>query len=118
MGLGRWFTKNWANTTEPTHPDLAPLTVPLGLSDAFALVRRAVAALPRWSEVQRSPVGIHFIRRTRLWRFTDDVAVLFAQDGLNRTLIHAESRSRIGVGDLGQNRRNILELFAAVRANS
>ena len=115
MGLLRWFTANWANTTDPTHPDLAPLAVPVGLTDAFDLVRRAAASLPRWAEVQSTPVGIHLARRTRLWRFTDDVAVLFAQDGMDRTLIHAESRSRVGQGDLGQNRRNILELFAAIR---
>jgi uncharacterized protein (DUF1499 family) len=116
MGLLRWFTSNRANTTDPTHPDLTPLAVPAGLTEAFRLVRRAVATLPRWAEETSSPVGIHLTRRTRLWRFTDDVTVLFAQDGMDRTLIHAESTSRIGKGDLGQNRRNILELWAAIRA--
>jgi uncharacterized protein (DUF1499 family) len=113
MGLLRWFTKNWANTTAPTHPDLAPLAVPVGLTDAFALVRKAIATLPRWAVAEQTPTALRLTRRTRLWGFTDDVAVTGAAAG-DRTLIHAESRSRIGKGDLGQNRRNILELWNAV----
>jgi uncharacterized protein (DUF1499 family) len=117
MGLIRWFTKNWANTTEPTHPDLSPLAVPLGESDAVDLVRTAVRTLPRWAVVETTPVGLHLTRWTRLWRFTDDVTVTFTAAPVG-TLIHAESRSRVGTGDLGQNRRNIRELFRAIRATS
>ena len=70
----RWFTKNWANTEEPTHGDLTPLVLP---AEAVQRVRAVVGELPRW---------------------------------------HAESRSRVGVGNLGQNRRHILEPWAAFRA--
>lgn len=118
MGLLRWFTKNWANTTEPTHPDLSPLAVPLGPADAVELVRAAVHTLPRWSVIEPTPVGMQLTRTTRLFRFTDDITVSFVQAGNDRTLIHAESRSRVGKGDLGQNRRNIRELFRAIRATS
>jgi uncharacterized protein (DUF1499 family) len=55
----------------------------------------------------------HLTRRTRVLRFTDDVR-LSLTPGDGGTVVHAESRSRIGVGDLGQNRRNILELWAAL----
>jgi uncharacterized protein (DUF1499 family) len=32
----------------------------------------------------------------------------------NGTLVHGRSQSRIGKGDLGQNRRNLLRLFRAL----
>lgn len=117
MGLIRGFTKNWANTTEPTHPDLAPLAVPVTPPAAVEQVRQAVCRLPRWAVVESTPTALHLTRRTRLWRFTDDVRVTFTAAPVG-TLIHAESRSRVGKGDLGQNRRNIRELFRAIRATS
>ena len=117
MGLLRGFTKNWANTTEPTHPDLSPLAVPVGPPDATGLVRAAVRTLPRWAVAESTPNRLHLTRRTRLWRFTDDITVTLTAAPVG-TLIHAESRSRVGKGDLGQNRRNIRELFRAIRATS
>jgi uncharacterized protein (DUF1499 family) len=114
MGLFRWFTKNWANTHEPTHSDLIPLATPLSLEAAIELVKKTVAAMPRW-EVEKSPVHgeLRLTRRTRTVRFVDDVVLSFLPDG-SGTKIHAASRSRVGKGDLGQNRRNILELWNAI----
>src|SRR5436305_6569041 len=48
MGLFRWFTKNWANTQGPSHPDLAPLVLPLPPAEAVGRVKSAVAGLPHW----------------------------------------------------------------------
>jgi uncharacterized protein (DUF1499 family) len=119
MGLGRWFTKNWANTIDPTHPDLTPVRLPIPFPDAYQRVLQAIQTLPpRWAVVDRVPNAIHLTRRTRVFGFIDDIVIGFAQEGVGVTLVHAESRSRIGKGDLGQNRRNILELFAAVRKYS
>jgi uncharacterized protein (DUF1499 family) len=114
MELIRWFAKNWANTQEPTHKDLTPLVVPLTLDPAIELVKKAVAALPHW-QVEESPVPeeLRLTRRTRLIRFVDDILVTFKSAGPG-TMIHAASKSRVGVGDLGQNRRNILELWEAI----
>ncbi len=114
MGLLRWFTKNWANTQEPTHPDLAPLVVPLSLEQAAELVKKAVGTLSRWRVESESPGELQITRRTRLWRFVDDITVTLKPAGPG-TMIHAASKSRLGKGDLGQNRRNILELWGAIR---
>lgn len=114
MGLLRWFTKNWANTHEPTHSDLAPLVLPMPPAEAAAVVRRAAEGLPRWRVEAASDRELRLTRRTRVFRFVDDVVVTF-QPAEAGTVVHAASRSRIGKGDLGQNRRNILELWAAVR---
>lgn len=115
MGLLRWFTKNWANTDGPTHPDLAPLTLPVPAEAAVERVRAAVASLPRWRVESESAGELKLTRRTRTIRFVDDITLRLIPDG-GGTLVHAESRSRLGKGDLGQNRRNILELWDAIRA--
>jgi uncharacterized protein (DUF1499 family) len=114
MGLLRWFTKNWANTHDPSHWDLAPVVVPLDPGAAAELVHKAVAALPRWRVESEAPGEFMLTRRTRLFGFVDDVTVTLKPAGPG-TMIHAASKSRVGLGDLGQNRRNILELWAAVR---
>ena len=115
MGLFRWFTKNWANTSEPSHWDLAPVVVPLTPDAAAELVRKAVATLPHWRVESEAPSEFRLTRRTRVFGFVDDVTVTLKPAGPG-TMIHAASKSRVGVGDLGQNRRNILELWAAIRA--
>ena len=115
MGFFRWFTKNWANTAEPTHADLAPVVVPLPVELAAELVRKAVGSLPRWRVEAESPGELKLSRRTRLIGFVDDVTVTLKPAGPG-TMIHAASKSRVGKGDLGQNRRNILELWDAIRA--
>jgi uncharacterized protein (DUF1499 family) len=117
MGLFRWFTTNWANTTEPTHTDLTPLVLPLSPAEAIERVRFVAAGLPSWRVESADDGVLHLTRRTRVFGFVDDVVLRFVPAGPG-TLIHAESKSRVGVGDLGQNRRNILELFSAVRRST
>ncbi len=115
MGLIRWFTKNWASTSEGTHRDLTPLVLPLSPADAVEWVRGIVVMLPRWAVVEAGGAQLHLIRRTRVLGFVDDIRLRFLPAGPG-CLIQADSRSRVGVGDLGQNRRNILELWDAIRA--
>ena len=117
MGLLRWFTKNWADTSGPSHSDLAPVTLPVDPRTALEMVRRAIAALPNWRVESESPDRVDLTRRTRIVGFVDDVLVTAKPAGPG-TILHAASKSRVGVGDLGQNRRNILELWAAIRAIS
>jgi uncharacterized protein (DUF1499 family) len=116
MGLVRWFTRNWANTTEPTHPDMTPMTLLASVPEAVAAIERAVAGKPRWRVIASDPTAgtMHLTRRTTVFRFVDDVRLTFVPDP-GGCRVHAESRSRVGVGDLGQNRRNILELWAALK---
>jgi len=116
MGLLRWFTANRANTAGPSHPDLRPLELPCLPAEAAGLIAGAVGGMPRWAVVDTDPgTGtVRLTRRTRLFRFVDDVTVRLELDGADRTKVQAESHSRVGKGDLGQNRRNILELWRAV----
>jgi uncharacterized protein (DUF1499 family) len=116
MVLLDWFTRNWADTDEGRHPDLRPPELPLPPDRALARVREAVGALPRWrvEGVDEAARVVRATRRTRLWKFVDDVTVRL-EPAAGGTRLHARSQSRVGKGDLGQNRRNLLELFRAVR---
>jgi uncharacterized protein (DUF1499 family) len=117
MGLLRWFTKNWADTSGPSHSDLYPLTLPAAPAAALEMVKRAAGTMPHWRVESEAADEVKLTRRTRTIGFVDDVVVTVKPAGPG-TIMHAASRSRVGLGDLGQNRRNILELWAAIRTIS
>lgn len=96
-----------------TDPWLRPHVYPLSpVQTAHALVD-ALDSLPRWEVVAGKDGVIWATRRTRLFRFVDDIYLLLlpAHDS---TVVFARSASRLGRGDLGQNRRNLGELWAAM----
>ena len=108
-----WF-RNWHDTDE-AGADPGPLDLPLPPGEALARLQAAVRSLPRWrvesSDAQAGTVTA--TRRTRLFRFTDDVTIRL-EPTASGTRVHVRSQSRVGKGDLGQNRRNVMELFAAL----
>jgi uncharacterized protein (DUF1499 family) len=115
MRFIRWFTRNWADTDEPGDPTLIPFDIPISPTDARARIEAAVRGLPRWRIENAAAGTMHITRRTRLWRFVDDIT-LRLEPTAQGTRIHARSQSRLGSADLGQNRRNLLELFAALKS--
>jgi uncharacterized protein (DUF1499 family) len=116
MNLLRWFTRNWADTDEPGDPSVAPFELPLPLPEALAHVEKTLRELPlfRVESVDGQQGIVRATRRTRLWRFIDDVTVRLEPTAAG-TRVHARSKSRVGIGDLGQNRRNLLTFFRALR---
>ena len=111
---------NWAETTpDAKDPRLRPLVVPADPSSVLLLVQHAAEHLPGWrlvdTAIDSDWTAVRLERQTRLFRFTDDVTVRLrrVEDG---TEVSARSKSRIGKSDLGQNPRNIHELFEAIRA--
>ena len=119
MSLFAWFTRNWADTDEPGDPRLAPPELPLPPAEALARVESAIQTLPRWrvESVDREAGTLRATRRTRLWHFTDDVTVRVEATPTG-SRIHARSQARVGKGDFGQNRRNLLALFNALHQHS
>ncbi len=117
MKLLRWFTRNLADTDEPGDPALVPVDLPLSAPDALARVAKAVTGPARWHVESSDPAAgtLHATRRTPLFRFVDDIHVRLEPLPGGATRLHARSKSRVGVGDIGQNRRNLLELFAALQ---
>jgi len=118
MGFLSWLNRNWADTDEGGDPSLAPVDLPLPLGGALAEAEAVVRGLRRWQVTSvDSAVGIiKATRRTRLFRYIDDVTIRAEPLPDGRTRIHARSKSRVGKGDLGQNRRNLLELLKRVRS--
>ena len=109
------WLRNWHDTDEPG-ADPGPLDLPLPPAEALARVESAVCGLPRWRvEATDAAAGtLTATRRTRLFRFTDDVMIRLEPTATG-TRVHVRSQSRVGKSDLGQNRRNVMELFAAAR---
>ena len=95
-------------------PVLRPHVYPLSPVQAAHAVVDAIDGLPRWEVVAGKDGVIWATHRSRIFRFTDDVYLLLlpAHDS---TVIFARSASRTGRGDPEQNRRNLGELWEALR---
>jgi uncharacterized protein (DUF1499 family) len=95
-------------------PRLRPHVYPLSPIQTAHAVVDAIESLPRWEVVAGKDGVIWATRRTRLFRFVDDIYLLLlpAHDS---TAIFARSASRVGKSDLGQNRRNLGELWEAIQ---
>jgi len=119
MSLLHWLTRNWADTDEPGDAALTPPELKQPPAEALRHAEAVIRRLPRWQvEASDAAAGtLHATRRTRLWRFVDDVR-LRLEPIPGGVRVHARSQSRLGKGDFGQNRRNLLELFAVLRGGS
>lgn len=96
---------------------MATHDVPVPLASTPGLVVEAALALPRWRHEGTRGEVIWLTRRTRLFRFVDDVHVI-AEPTPNGTRLLLRSASRVGKDDLGQNARNLQELIAALDARA
>ncbi|MEM9827835.1 MAG: DUF1499 domain-containing protein, partial [Planctomycetota bacterium] len=92
---------------------LRPWLLAMDADEVATTVDDAIAGHSRWTLLDqlRNSAGhqLHLTRRTPIFRFVDDVRLEItpSSDGCR---IDAHSQSRIGKGDLGQNRRNLIEL--------
>ena len=88
----------------------------------FGTPREVAERIERWTDEQgrwklvsqqeiEQGVEMKLTRTTSIMRFTDDVDVFLRAEG-DSTRVQAQSQSRIGKGDLGQNPRNLKELVA------
>lgn len=120
----RDLTKNQAATSaEAKRPSLHPIRSQRPPRELADLVIAAANQLAGWEVVKRAhgneETALHLVRTTRLLRFKDDITVLI------RPLPHiqpigseitAQSRSRVGKADFGQNPRNLAELMDKIRS--
>jgi uncharacterized protein (DUF1499 family) len=127
---GRDLSTNVAMTGENT--TLKPLRLTGSVEQTVDKLRTVVESMSHWTWIdQAGPVDgtvtVNLVRRTTLFRFKDDVQVSIVsaddESGSDKpsnegfgVVINAISRSRVGKGDLGQNPRNIRELFAKLGA--
>ena len=96
----------------PEYPDVMPRLYPAEPGRVFDAALHAINAMPRWTLVlsQEDSGEIRAERKSRLWRFVDDVTIRVKENGAV-TVVEARSASRVGRGDFGQNARNIRALF-------
>ena len=103
----------------PQYPDLDPRTYAVVSTSVYSAAAEAIASMPHWQLVGsgsgEAGTAIHAVRKTRLFRFEDDVTITIEAIGKG-TIVNVRSASRLGRIDFGQNARNIEELFAALDA--
>lgn len=72
----------------------------------------------RWQFVSQADISegveLKLTRTTPIMRFTDDIVVVLRTEG-DLTRVQAQSQSRVGKGDLGQNPRNLKELVGYLK---
>src|SRR5438105_9691296 len=116
MSLLRWLTRKLADTDLATHADLKPIKLAGRRGEALLLIAYEIGRLPRW-HVEATEGKTYTIRATKRRAFRrkpDDINLrIVSEKGI--TWLHAASSGRGIIGDLGRNRRNLLELFAALR---
>lgn len=115
----RDFTTNHASTSDNPKSPLPALRSELSPAELANHTMGVMGKISRWRLAKldegAGEVTLHFVRVTRLARFADDITVRISPEG-EGSILRAESRSRIGKGDLGQNPRNLRELLEAVKA--
>lgn len=128
-----WTTNHAQLSAANSDPDLRPIEINAGMEDVDGMIRAWVQTQSAWSvvsdtngesdETQSSMRRMHLTRTTPLFRFVDDIQVELTSvgteaDAPTRTRVVAESRSRVGKGDLGQNPRNLKALREGLLAQA
>ena len=83
---------------------VAPLSWVGDLAQAKSRLRQAVLKAGNATFVEEAETYWHVEFRSRIFRFVDDVEVLFDRDS---KVIHVRSASRVGYSDLGMNRARV-----------
>lgn len=112
----RDLSQNRAETsTTASDPRLRPLHIRQPLPVVQNAVDSAIATLSKWESSGTWENGTLKLTRTTPWLgFVDDIRIRLNQED-DAVVVNATSQSRFGKGDLGQNPRNIDELFQAIR---
>jgi hypothetical protein len=109
-----WLFKNRA-TTRPDHPD--PVLRTRFFYTPPELLLAAVRSLPEAHEnfkiASVTDMTVTALRKTDFFGFVDDITIKISAHP-HGSVMDVASASKVGKGDLGQNKRNILELYQAV----
>jgi uncharacterized protein (DUF1499 family) len=90
---------------------IEPLTFDGDIAVAIARMRAIVEAMPRTALVESTPTRLRYTFTSRIWRFVDDVDLVFSPGRID-----IRSASRVGYGDMGANRARVDALRAAWEA--
>lgn len=99
------------------NPFLRPISLPNTPREAVSLTKEWAKNHRLWNfgaeSTRNGTITLKMTRRTRVFRFVDEITIEF-HETTSGTRVEAESRSRVGKGDLGQNPRNLIELSKAL----
>jgi uncharacterized protein (DUF1499 family) len=119
MGIWTALTRNVASTRpDAADPRLRTRAYPVPYARVWDAALQTAHAAPGWT-VTSASAGAGTIQaeaRTRLWGFTDDVAIHVALDGSGMTRVDLRSSSRVGRADLGTNARRVARFLHALDA--
>ncbi|MBY0385652.1 DUF1499 domain-containing protein [bacterium] len=93
-----------STTSQDRHQSMLPLNFKDGLQQSHSLIKKIVSEMPRTQLVSERSDYLHFIFKSTLFGFIDDVEFYF--DDSNK-IIHFRSASRSGYSDLGVNRKRM-----------
>jgi uncharacterized protein (DUF1499 family) len=108
-------TTNRVDTATGTPPDLLPRRYSASQQAVADAVAAAVDQLG-WELVYRNDTSTSFeieVPVAGLGWFIDDLKVTLSDENGN-TIVNAHSQSRVGRGDLGENRRHVVQLFTVL----
>lgn len=107
----RWLTRNREDTRREGPPEGRVYSVPFAVvwQELLDLVRGRWGWRLEHADEERGLLTVTC--RTPVLRFVDDLAVWVSLDENGRTRVDARSRSRVGRGDWGTNRRRIGRLL-------
>ncbi len=111
--LVRPFSTNEVSTDESGwYPEIEPHRYDLPADEVFEAAREAIRGRDRWEIVESDDQGrrLDVEVTTEMMEFVDDLVVEIEEND-GDVVVHAESQSRVGEGDFGQNARTIREFF-------
>ncbi len=82
------------------------------LRNAYKELVGIASSLPRVNEVESTDHYWHGIVRSLVFRFPDDLEILLIE---SKDIIQVRSASRIGLGDLGVNRKRVDDLYLQLK---
>lgn len=115
VGVGS--VENWQQIHAAAYGDLGPVTLPLPVEQATAVVER-LAREEGWDIAASDPARGHLEATASVSyiRFKDDVVFRITPVGDGQSRVDMRSVSRVGVGDLGVNARRIRAFLARLTA--
>jgi uncharacterized protein (DUF1499 family) len=112
-------TNHAAASEDATNEALRPIHSSHNVAEMTNRVKQAAGEISNWELAEEASNGdavtLAFVRTTPLFRFRDDIIVTISPEN-DGSVVTAESQSRVGKGDLGQNPRNLKELLNKLRA--
>jgi uncharacterized protein (DUF1499 family) len=93
----------------PTDDDhyIEPIKMRTSIKEAKDKMKDIISSIKRTKLLEENENYLHYVFKTFLFRFKDDVEFLFDKD---EDLIHFRSQSRIGGFDWGKNRKRMEEI--------